>query len=149
MVGVEIDLIQEDTLAALTLYEKIFEVERIEVTALPKGNNEAVFTIYGVRFHMLDENAELGMVAPKEGDPKPIWFNVLVPDIKATYEKAMWAGCTEVQPLMDMMEGSVTNAMFTDPYGYMWMLHQIHREVSFEDRLKMYENMADKEDQAQ
>ena len=37
MVGVEIDLVVMDTLAALELYEKIFDVERVEVTSFPKG----------------------------------------------------------------------------------------------------------------
>ena len=35
MVGVEIDLIVKDSLAALELYEQIFEVERVEVTNFP------------------------------------------------------------------------------------------------------------------
>lgn len=43
MTGVEIDFIVTDSLAALDLYERIFEVERIEVTSFPKGQNEAVF----------------------------------------------------------------------------------------------------------
>ena len=62
MVGVEIDMIVSDSVKALELYEKIFaEIERIEVTSLPEGENEAVFSLYGVRFHMLDENEEFGL----------------------------------------------------------------------------------------
>ena len=60
MTGVEIDMVVEDSLSALELYEKIFDVERVEVTTFPKGQNEAVFTLYGVRFHMLDENPDFG-----------------------------------------------------------------------------------------
>ena len=37
MVGVEIDLVVPDSLKALELYEKVFEIERIEVTNFPKG----------------------------------------------------------------------------------------------------------------
>lgn len=29
----------------------------------------------------------------------------------------------------------VSNAMFSDSNGYVWMLHEIHREVSFEERV--------------
>lgn len=83
MTGVEIDFVATDSLAALKLYEKIFPVERVEVTDLPRGQNEAVFTIYGVRFHMLDENPEFQLLAPKADAPQSIWFNVLVPDIRA------------------------------------------------------------------
>jgi PhnB protein len=52
MVGVEIDLVVSDSLKALELYEKVFEIERIKVTTFPKGENEVVFTLYGVQFHM-------------------------------------------------------------------------------------------------
>lgn len=138
--GVEIDFVVTDSLAALALYEKIFEVQRVEVTSFPKGQNEAVFTVYGVRFHMLDENPEFQLVAPKPGMPQSMWLNVLVPDIKQVHQKALDAGCTEVQPVTEMADFGVSNALFLDPFGYVWMLHQIHRVVSFEDRVKMWED---------
>lgn len=137
MTGVEIDMIVKSCLEALPLYETIFPVERIEVTALPVGQNEAVFGIFGTRLHMLDENPEYGMFAPKPGDPLPIWFNVVVEDIGETYRRAMDAGCTEVQPVTEVPGFGAFNAMFTDPFGYLWMLHQIVREVSFEERLAL------------
>lgn len=140
MVGVEIDMVVKDSIEALALYESIFDTERIEVTYFDRGMNEAVFTIYGVRFHLLDENPEYKLIAPKEGDAKPMWVNVLVPDIKATYDKAIKAGCSEIQPVTEMMDFGVSNAVFSDKFGYVWMLHQIHREISFEDRVKMFED---------
>ena len=136
MTGVEIDFVVTDCIAALELYESIFEAQRIEVTELEKGHNEAVFTIYGARIHMLDENPDFQLVAPKDGDPKPMWLNVLVPDIEDTFNKAISLGCTEVMPITKMEAMGATNAMFKDTFGYLWLLHQIHREVSFEDRLK-------------
>lgn len=139
MTGVEIDMVVSDSLAALRLYENVFEAQRIEVTVYSKGNNEAVFSIYGSRFHLLDENPAYQLVAPKPEDPKPLWLNVMVPDINATWQKAMAAGCGPVQPLTEMPEMGVTNAMFTDPFGYLWMLHQVHREVSFEERSRIME----------
>lgn len=135
--GVEIDFAVKDSLAALTLYERIFPVERLEVTALTMGQNEAVFTIFGSRFHMLDENPEFGLVAPKEGDPKPFWFNVAVPNIRDTYQKALDAGCTEIQPITEMPAMGASTAMFADPFGYIWQLHQIDKVVSFEERSRV------------
>ena len=141
MVGVEIDFVVKDSIKALELYESIFEVERIEVTGYPNGSNEAVFSIYGTRFHLLDENPEYQLVAPKPGDPKPMWINILVPDIKTTYDAAMAAGCTVIQPVAEMEAFGFSNAMFADPFGYIWMLHQIHKEVSFEERMQIMEKM--------
>jgi len=140
MIGVEIDMIVEDSLLALELYEKIFDIERIEVTDFPKGENECIFSLYSVRFHLLDENPQLEMVAPKPSDPKPIWFNIMVLDIAETYSKAVSEGCTEVQPITEMTAYGVSNAMFMDPFGYVWMLHEVHKEVSFEERVNIWEN---------
>lgn len=146
MVGVEIDLIVKDSLAALELYEQIFEVERVEVTNFPRGQNEAVFTIHGVRFHLLDENPEFQLQAPGEEGIRSIWFNVLVPDIEETFAKALKAGCTQGQPITPIPEFGVSHASFFDPFGYHWLLHQVHREVSFEERVKLLEERAqDKE----
>jgi len=139
MIGAEIDFVVSDSLKALKLYEKIFDLERIEVTDFPQGENEVVFSLYDVRFHMLDENPEFEMIAPKPGDPKPIWFNIMVPDIKKTFSKAIDEGCIQVQPVTEMKEMGVSNGIFIDPFGYLWMLHQIHKEVSFEERKNIWE----------
>lgn len=139
MVGVEIDFVVKDSLEALKLYEEIFEVERIEVTDFPRGENEAIFSIYDVRFHMLDENEKFGLVAPNPEHPKSFWINVMVPNIKETYEKAMAAGCKEIQAVTELPDYGVSNAIFSDPFGYVWMLHQMHKEVSFEERVKNWE----------
>jgi len=139
MVGVEIDMVVTDSLKALELYEKIFNIERVEVTDFPKGVNEVIFTLYGVRFHMLDENLKFELRAPKPEDPKTIWFNILVPDINETFTKAINEGCTVVQAVTEMPDFGVSNAIFNDTFGYIWMLHQIHKEVSFEERKKLWE----------
>ena len=139
MVGVEIDMVVINSLEALALYERIFDTERIEATNYKKGLNEAIFTMYGGRFHLLDENAEYQLTAPREGDAKPMWVNVLVPNIKETFDKAVAAGCAVVQPVTELGDFGVSNAVFSDPFGYVWMLHQIHREVSFEERNRIFE----------
>ncbi|MFS0749185.1 VOC family protein [Oceanobacillus sp. 1P07AA] len=143
MTGVEIDLVVSDSLKALEYYEKIFDIERVEVSDFPKGENEVIFSLYGVRFHMLDENPKFELIAPSQDDPKTIWFNVIVPDIKDTYTKAMELGCIEVQAVTDLPDYGISNAMFIDPFGYLWMLHQVYKEVSHEERLKLWEEKRD------
>ena len=138
--GVEIDFVVEDCLKACALYEKIFDVEPVEVTDFSIGMNEVVFTLYGTRFHMLDENPQFELIAPKPGDPKPIWFNISVPEIAITYAKAISEGCTEIQPVTEMAAYGVSNAIFSDPFGYLWMLHQVHKEVRFEERKKLWKD---------
>ena len=38
-----------------------------------------------------------------------------------------------------MMDGAVSNSIFVDSFGYMWMLHQIHKNLSFEERIEIIE----------
>ncbi|MFA1822617.1 VOC family protein [Virgibacillus oceani] len=139
MVGVEINMIVTDSLRALELYEKIFEIERVEVTDFPKGENEVIFSLYGVRFHMLDENPQFGLKAPDEEDPKSISFNVMVTDIKETFSKAISLGSIEMQAVTDLSDYGVSNAIFIDPFGYQWILHQVHEKVNFEERVELWE----------
>jgi len=140
MVGVEIDFVVADCKQALALYASIFDVEIIEATDLEVGTNEAVFTIYGVRFHILDENLDYQLIAPRPGHAQSMWLNIIVADINETYDKAIAAGCSEIQPVTEIEELGVSNAFFSDPFGYIWMLHQTLREVSFEERVSMFED---------
>lgn len=138
--GVEIDFVVEDSLTALALYEKIFEVERVEVTEFPKGQNEAIFTLYGTRFHMLDENQNFNLFAPKIGQQATVWFNVIVPDIAAVHLKALENGCKEVQAVTEIESFGIINSVFSDTFGYVWMLHQVQRVVGFEERVEYFKN---------
>lgn len=134
--GVELDFVVKDCLTALPLYQSIFDVLPIDVTDLEKGQNEAIFSIYDTRFHMLDENPDFQLLAPQEGGVQSFWFNVMVPDIDAVFKRAMEAGCTEIQPVTAMPSLGLSNGMFLDPFGYIWMLHQIHSEESFSDHMQ-------------
>jgi len=147
MTGVEIDFIVKDSLKALELYEQIFEVEIVEATDLPRGQNEVIFSLYGVKFHMLDENPEYNLLAPDKDAHQTIWFNIMVPDINEVYQKAMDAGCTELQPVTEIPDFGVINAIFNDPFGYQWMLHQVEKEVSFEERTRILEEKEGTEDE--
>lgn len=137
--GVEIDFVVKNSLETIELYERIFEVERLEVTEFPIGQNEAVFNIYGTRFHILDENPEYGLLAPKEGDARSLWFNVAVPNLIKVHDDAILNGCIEMQAPTEVMDFGVINSIFIDPFGYMWMLHEIREEVSFKDRVAYFE----------
>ena len=136
---IEVNMIVKDSLKAVALYEKIFNVERSKVTNFPKGQNEAMFSIEGMYFHLLDENPDYGMIAPAVGMMPTFWINVTVPDILKTFQSAIEAGCKEIQAITKMPDHGLSNAMFSDMYGYVWLLHQVHQEVSFEERTKKWE----------
>ncbi|XJS10000.1 VOC family protein [Aerococcaceae bacterium WGS1372] len=133
---VEIDFVVRDSLKALEEYQAIFkdELEVVEQTSFDQGLNEVVFNLYGVRFNLLDENHEYHLFAPTADNPNTIWFNIVVPNIQETFSLALEQGATVIQNLTEMKAMGVINAMFLDNSHYIWMLHQIHRDVSFEER---------------
>lgn len=140
MKGTEIDFVVKNSLKALELYKKIFdEIEVVEATDYPEGLNEAVFTLYGTRFHMLDENPEYGLRAPDKEHPNTVWFNITVEDIEKTHKTALENGCIEIQGITKMMNDAISNSIFVDPFGYAWMLHKIYKNLSFEERIKIIE----------
>lgn len=87
---------------------------------------------------MLDENPDFGLKAPEPDKPNTVWFNIMVPDIEETFSKAINSGCTVMQPVTEVPGFGISNAIFTDPFGYVWMLHQIHKEVSFDERIRLW-----------
>ena len=139
MKDVELDLVISDSLEALKLYEQIFDIERLEATDFDTGQNEVIFKLYELKIHMLDENLEMGLNAPSDNHLLPMWVNVTVPDIEETYNKAMDAGCADIQPITENADYGVSNAIFVDPFGYQWMIHQVHKDVSFKEREAIWE----------
>ena len=135
MTGVEIDFCVHDVLKAFELYEKVFNAEALAKTAFERGMNACLFTVFGSRFLMLDENSEYGLNAPQEGSPASIWLNILVEEIKPVYDKALESDFTVIQPLQNMPDIGVQNAMVKDPCGIVWMIHQVDKTVSFEDKI--------------
>ena len=136
---IEVNMIVKDSLKAVALYEEIFNAICGGKTDFPLGQNEAIFSIEGMHFHLLDENPDYGMVAPLPGVAQSFWINLTVPNIKKTYQAALDAGCKEIQPITEMKDHGISNAMFSDEFGYIWLLHQIHTDMSFEARTKAWE----------
>lgn len=141
--GTEINFIIKDSISALTTYTKIFgdALTIVEKSDFGIGKSEAVFTLYGTRFHMLDPNPDYGMVAPSQDHANTIWFNIAVEDIEATYAKALANNCTQIQPVTKMEAMGISNAMFKDEYNYVWLLHEIHEVISYDDRIKALKEM--------
>jgi uncharacterized glyoxalase superfamily protein PhnB len=137
--GVEIDMVVSDCLSAFALYEKVFGAEKVEITAYNKGMNEAVFMLFGTRFHLLDENPEYQLYAPKPNQSLPVWCNLVVQDIALVFKKAQEHDFKIIQPVQNLSEFGVMNAIVADPFGYVWMLHQIVKEMSFEERCRIME----------
>lgn len=137
MLGIELDMVVSDSLEALKTYEDVFGAVRVEATSYETGLNEAVFMLNGLRIHLLDENPDYNLIAPQPGDNQPSWLNLIVSDIHELFSRAKTHGFTTVQAPIDMPEMGIANAVVVDPYGYAWMLHEVHEELSFEERTEV------------
>lgn len=134
--GLAIAYVVQDVAEALTIYSGIFDLTILTQAA---DQSEAVFNLFGTRFQLFAENEAEGLLAPGEGDGMPFWFNLVVTDLQAVWDQAMALDCQPIQAPIHMEQMGITNAMFADLEGYIWMLHQIHQVVSFEDRVDFFE----------
>ncbi|MDD4080303.1 MAG: hypothetical protein PHP02_02675 [Eubacteriales bacterium] len=51
-----------------------------------------------------------------------------------------------VQPVEEMESMGVSNALLEDPFGYIWMLHQVRRVHGFEERTRIFDEQFRKPD---
>ena len=143
ILGAEVNFIVKDSIKALNLYKKIFEnsLEVIEESDFGIGSSEVIFTIHSMRFHMLDENENYNMVAPTGGHINTIWYNVSVRDIKQTHANAIKNLCKELQEVTKMDKMGISNSMFIDTFGYVWLLHEVHEVKTYEERIQALKEM--------
>ena len=130
MHGVEIDMVVPNSIEALALYKQIFDIEIVGEIEPESGMKDTFFKMYGVGFHLLDEDPDQQLFAPKKAAARPMWVKLTVPNIEEVYTRDMVAGNTEAQGL--------GRAVFVDKLGYKWMLQQKHREVSFDERSRSF-----------
>lgn len=134
--GLAIAYVVQEVASCLETYAGIFPVE---IQSQAADHSEAVFTLFNTRFQLFAENEAEGLLGLGEGEGLPFWFNLVVPDLQAVWEKAMTLDAQTIQAPIHMEQMGITNAMFADLEGYVWMLHEIHEVVSFEDRVDYFE----------
>jgi uncharacterized glyoxalase superfamily protein PhnB len=132
-------LVVPDAMAAMEFYENAFGAVRGEVYRFPgrKGANETNVTLGGVNLRLMDANADYRCFPPKKDEVDSIWLQIEVADIDETLKKAVSLGASVGQEASEFM--GVRYAEITDPFGYVWTINQILREVSFEERYRFYE----------
>ena len=66
-----------------------------------------------------DEYPEMGIMGPKRLGGTPVTLSVYVPDVDATYRRALGAGATSVRAVEDQFYGD-RSGQFLDPFGHRW-----------------------------
>lgn len=121
----EINMVATNSKEALELYKQIFELENVTETNIEIGQNEVTFSLYGMNFHILDENKDFSLIAPSKMQETSSWFDITVENINETFEKAINLGCEVIMPVAFLDTHNLYHGMFKDAFGYVWLLHQV------------------------
>jgi PhnB protein len=70
---------------------------------------------------LADENPEMGARGPRSVGGSPVTIHVYVDDVDDTFERALQAGATALQPLEDRFYGDRAGQL-EDPFGHHWSL---------------------------
>ncbi len=105
---------------AIEFYQDIFGAVETVRMAQPDGRVGHAELQFGDSVVMLsDEFPEMGIVGPKTLGGTPFTLHVYVDDSDRTFERAVAAGSTAVQPVEDRFYGD-RSGQLVDPWGHKW-----------------------------
>lgn len=133
-----LNMVVSDAIEACKLYEKVFEGKSFDIFEFPNrpNSNEVSVVIGDFTIRLIDENPEFECFSPTRNESCPIWFEVNVEDLDRTYKRVLENGMTTVQEINNHMEKRF--AEVKDVYGYTWVITQVLREISYEERMEFY-----------
>jgi PhnB protein len=121
---------------AINFYKKAFGAE--EITRMPGPDGKTVMHAelqIGSSRLMLSEECPGMASSPKTLGGTPVTVHMYVPDVNATFDRAIQAGATAVMPPQDMFWGDRFGKV-TDPYGHAWSIAQHVEDVAPEEMAK-------------
>jgi PhnB protein len=108
---------------ALSFYEKAFGAEILTKSPAPNGKlMHALFKIGDSLVMAADEHPEMGesyLKTPAALGGTTVLLTLYVPDVDASHDRAVKAGCTAGMPPADMFWGD-RYSQVRDPFGHSW-----------------------------
>lgn len=120
----EINMVVKDAREAANYYKDLFGAKILSKTDLDKPLNETRMVVGGTEIRVLNENDEIGFVAPSKDFPSSMWVNLFVDDINKQCKVAEDSGCAIISPVTEFPESNAKNAVFRDKYGHIWVINQ-------------------------
>lgn len=113
-------LIVEGASAAIDFYTSVLgATERMRMEA-PEGRiGHAELDLGDSVIMLADESPEMDARGPRTVGGSPVSLHVYVEDADATFERALEAGATTLQPVQDKFYGDRSGS-FEDPFGHRW-----------------------------
>jgi PhnB protein len=121
---------------AIAFYTRAFGAHELGRMPAPDGQRiwHAELQIGDARLMLADEFPEMGGCAPESLGGTPVSLHLYVEDADAVVQRAVDAGATVIQPLMDAFWGD-RYGRIKDPFGHEWSIATHIEDVS-EDEMK-------------
>lgn len=120
----EINMIVTDAIEAGDYYKKVLNAEVISQTDNEAGMNETIMKLGGVEIRILDENKDLGLIAPVEVGAVSIGINLFVNNIDVFFNNAIKEGGNTLSPIQEFPDIPAKNAVFSDKFNHIWVVNQ-------------------------
>jgi uncharacterized glyoxalase superfamily protein PhnB len=120
---------------AIAYYQRTFGAELLFRMDTPDGKvMHAELAVGPARFMLTEEQPQYGALSPKTLGGSASTAIVHVPNVDATFDRAVSSGSTVTMPLADQFWGDRSGAI-TDPFGHKWMI-ATHIEDPSPDEIK-------------
>ncbi|MDO8989529.1 MAG: VOC family protein [Sideroxyarcus sp.] len=134
-------LIVRDCAAAISFYQRVFGAKEIGRISMPDGViGHAELRIGDAVIMLAEEMPEWNNVSPITLGGSGVGIVLYVPDVDATYRRALDAGAKQIEPVKDMFYGD-RSGIFTDPFGHNWHVMTHIENVTFEEIQKRSDAM--------
>ncbi len=129
-------LIVDGGSAAIDFYTEVLGADERMRMPGPDGRLGHAELEFGDSVVMLaDENPEMGARAPRSIGGSPVTIHLYVDDVDATFERALQAGASSLQPVEDRFYGDRVGQL-EDPFGHHWSLATHVEDVAPEEMSK-------------
>lgn len=118
---------------ALQFYCGVFGATEVMRIPAPEGRvGHAEITLGSSHVMLADEHPEIGYRGPQAYGGTPVSLMIYVPDVDATFAKALAAGATEQRAVADQFYGDRSGTLL-DPFGHVWTVATHVEDVSPEE----------------
>ncbi len=129
---------------AIDFYKQVFGATERMRLEMPGGTIGHAELALGDSVIMLgDECPSMKALGPQAVGGTPVMIHLYVPDVDATFSKAVAAGAKVLQPVEDKFYGDRSGTI-TDPFGHQWGLATHKEDVPPEEIRKRAAAMAAK-----
>jgi PhnB protein len=118
---------------AIDFYKKAFGATEMSRQVMPDGVIiHASLKIGGGHVFLNEEVKDMGCIGPQALGGTPVYLMMYVPDVDATFKRAIDAGAEEKMAVSDQFWGD-RYGIVIDPFGHYWELATHKEDVSPEE----------------